>query len=244
MEQTLRVVFMGTPPLAATVLEALAQHFNVVAAYTRPDAVRGRGNKLVPSAVKETATRLGIPVLTPKTLRTQEAVDQLRALEPDVVCVAAYGAILPKEILDIPEYGCLNVHASLLPRWRGAAPIERAILAGDERAGVCIMRMEEGLDTGDFCAVRSCEIGDMNADQLTARLAELGSEALVDVLEDIQAGRPLTWTAQGEGESYAKKIDKGELDLSLAEACVTLVRKVRASDEAHPGVGGQAGRGT
>ena len=144
----MRVVFMGTPAFAATILDDLAEQHDVAAVYTRPDAVRGRGKRLEPSPVKAAAERRGLRVLTPRTLRDEAAQRELASFAPDVICVAAYGAILPKEVLDIPRFGCLNVHASLLPRWRGAAPIERAILAGDEEAGVCIMRMEVGLDTG------------------------------------------------------------------------------------------------
>lgn len=147
----MRVVFMGTPRFAAEILDELAEFHEIAAVYTRPDAVRGRGKALVPSPVKEVAERRGFPVRTPRTLRDAAVLSELAAFAPDAICVAAYGAILPKEVLDLPPFGCLNVHGSLLPRWRGAAPIERAILAGDEEIGVCIMAMEEGLDTGDYC---------------------------------------------------------------------------------------------
>ena len=146
----MRVVFMGTPDFAASILIELKEQHDVVAVYTRADAVRGRGKKLVPSPVKEVALGANIPVFEPRTLRDEAEVERLRALDPDVICVAAYGMILPQAVLDIPKHGCLNVHASLLPKYRGAAPIERAILNGDDEAGVCIMRMEAGLDTGDY----------------------------------------------------------------------------------------------
>ena len=136
---------MGTPRFAAEILDELAEFHEIAAVYTRPDAVRGRGKALVPSPVKEVAERRGLPVRTPRTLRDAAVLSELAAFAPDVICVAAYGAILPKEVLDLPPFGCLNVHGSLLPRWRGAAPIERAILAGDEEIGVCIMALEEGL---------------------------------------------------------------------------------------------------
>lgn len=230
----MRVVFMGTPELAATILEEVAQVHQVVCVYTRPDAVRRRGNELDPSPVKVKALELGLEVRTPQTLRDVEVQGALAALRPDVICVAAYGAILPQEVLDIPPLGCLNVHASLLPRWRGAAPIQRAILADDEEAGVCIMRMEAGLDTGDYCVTRRIPIGDMNAYELTERLADLGARALLVALEQVQAGTA-AWVQQNESQvTYAEKLDRSELALSpelTAEECVL---HVRASDDAHP----------
>ena len=162
----MRVVFMGTPRFAAEILDELAEFHEIAAVYTRPDAVRGRGKALAPSPVKEVAERRGFPVRTPRTLRDAEVLSELAAFAPDVICVAAYGAILPKDVLDLPPFGCLNVHGSLLPRWRGAAPIERAILAGDEEIGVCIMAMEEGLDTGDYCVCRSLPAGSRTAAEL------------------------------------------------------------------------------
>ncbi len=239
----MRVVFMGTPELAATILDDLVQQHEVVAVYTRPDAVRGRGKQLEPSPVKRVAERLGIPVRTPRTLRNADAQNALADLNPDVICVAAYGAILPKEVLDIPRFGCLNVHASLLPRWRGAAPVERAILAGDEETGVCIMRMEEGLDTGAYCICRIAAIEDKNAEELTDELANLGSYALLTALVHVERGAA-EWTEQDESlVTYADKIEKGELDLSCADGAQTLVRKVQASSSAHPSRATIAGRG-
>ena len=193
----MRIVFMGTPDFAASVLSELASQHEVVAVYTRPDAVRGRGKQLVPSPVKVEACERGIPVFTPKTLRDADEQQALAALEPDVICVAAYGMLLPAEVLSIPEHGCLNVHASLLPRWRGAAPIERAILSGDEEVGVCIMRMEEGLDTGDYCVCRSLEVGDKDVALLTDLLADLGAHALLTALTQLEAGC-IRWTRQDE----------------------------------------------
>ena len=238
----MRVVFMGTPPISAAILEALADHEEVVGAYTRPDAVRGRGKALVPSPVKQTALARGIPVHEAKSLRDAQVQAELACLEPDVVCVAAFGAILPPEVLQTPRFGCLNVHASLLPRWRGAAPIERAILAGDERTGVSIMRMEEGLDTGDFCLEREVEVGEKDLEQLTAELARIGGDALVEALSRLEDGG-LVWTAQDESRmTYASKIGKRELCLSPDEDAVALVRKVRASSDAHPSRLSIAGR--
>ncbi|WP_172135515.1 methionyl-tRNA formyltransferase [Adlercreutzia sp. ZJ473] len=230
----MRIVFMGTPPFAATVLEELAAAHDVVGVYTRPDAVRGRGKKLVPSPVKELACALGLPVLTPRSLRSAEEQAALAALEPDVICVAAYGAILPREVLDIPRLGCLNVHGSLLPRWRGAAPVERAILAGDAEAGVCIMRMEEGLDTGDFCVSRRIPVGDLGAEALSDELANLGARALITALAHVEEGAA-RWTRQDEAlVTYADKIAKGELDLDPEAAADVNARRVQASSAAHP----------
>lgn len=238
----MRVVFMGTPEFAATILEDLVQQHDVVGVYTRPDAVRGRGKKLVASPVKEVAVRNGLVVRTPRTLRDPAAVAELAALRPDVICVAAYGAILPKDVLDVPSYGCLNVHASLLPRWRGAAPIERAILAGDETAGVCIMRMEEGLDTGDYCICRTAEVENKNAEELTDELANLGSHALLTALVRLASGAQ-NWTHQDEERvTYAAKVEKGELDAHPGDDPETIGRKVRASSDAHPSHALLAGR--
>lgn len=234
---------MGTPAFAATILEDLAEHHDVVAVYTRPDAVRGRGKRLEPSPVKLAAERLGLRVLEPRTLRDEEAQRELAAFEPDVVCVAAYGAILPAAVLAIPRFGCLNVHASLLPRWRGAAPIERAILAGDEQAGVCIMRMEEGLDTGAYCVCRTASVAGKSAQQLTDELADLGSHALLTALVHVERGAA-DWTEQDEGRvTYASKIEKHELDLAPEDAVVEAARKVQASSAAHPSRASIAGRG-
>ena len=239
----MRVVFMGTPDFAASILDELKEQHEVIAVYTQPDAVRGRGKKLVPSPVKELAVRAGIPVYQPKTLRTPEEQDRLRELAPDMVCVAAYGKILPQEVLDIPEHGCLNVHASLLPKYRGAAPIERAILAGDEQTGVCIMRMEAGMDTGDYCISRSCDIGDMSCKRLTAELAEKGAYALLSAIYAIELGN-VHWTRQDESQvTYAPKIEKGELNCDPAEPMATNLRRVQASSDAHPSKCTIAGKG-
>ena len=203
----MRVVFMGTPEFAAAILDDLAEQHDVAAVYTRPDAVRGRGKRLEPSPVKAAAERRGLRVLTPRTLRDEAAQRELASFAPDVICVAAYGAILPKAVLDIPRFGCLNVHASLLPRWRGAAPIERAILAGDEEAGVCIMRMEEGLDTGAYCVCRTAVVDGKSAAELTEELADLGSHALLTALVHVERGAA-EWTEQDEEQvTYASKIE-------------------------------------
>lgn len=230
----MNIVFMGTPEFAATILDDLVQQYEIAAVYTRPDAVRGRGKNLVSSAVKLIAEREGIPVQTPQSLKDAEAIKQLRSYKPDVICVAAYGALLPQEVLDIPRYGCLNVHASLLPRWRGAAPIERAILAGDKETGVCIMRMEEGLDTGDYSIVRTAWIEDKTSEELSDELANLGSHALMTALIHLEQGAAEWMTQDEELATYASKIAKHELNISLTDSAEIISRKVRASSEPHP----------
>lgn len=230
----MRIVYMGTPSFAATILENLAAQHDVVAVYTRPDAVRGRGQQLVPSPVKRVAQKHGIDVRAPKTLRDSAIQREIAAAKPDVICVAAYGAILPREVLSIPRYGCLNVHASLLPSWRGAAPVERAILAGDEVAGVSIMRMEEGLDTGDYGVVRTTQIGQKNAVELTAELADLGSQALLTTLALLETGT-VEWKKQDDFfATYADKIAKREFFLKPNERARGAALKVQASSPAHP----------
>lgn len=238
----MRVIFMGTPKLAADILVEIAQQHEVVCVYTRPDAVRGRGAKLEPSPVKAAAERLGIPVRTATSLRDAEEQAHLAELAPDAICVAAYGCILPREVLEIPRYGCLNVHASLLPRWRGAAPIERAILAGDEQTGVCIMRMEEGLDTGPYCVRRATEVEGKSAAELTDELANLGARALLTGLSVVEQGGA-EWTFQDDAAAtYAEKLAKDELYPDPAEPAAAMVRKVLASSEAHPARAVIAGR--
>lgn len=203
----MRIVFMGTPDFAASVLSELASQHEVVAVYTRPDAVRGRGKQLVPSPVKVEACERGIPVFAPKTLRDADEQQALAALEPDVICVAAYGMLLPAEVLSIPEHGCLNVHASLLPRWRGAAPIQWAVIAGDEMAGVTTMQMAEGLDTGDMLLTYETKVGEKEtAGELFDRLAQSGAELLTQTLVKLDEIEP---RPQDDAQScYAHMLDK------------------------------------
>lgn len=230
----MRIVFMGTPELAATILEELAAHHEVAAVYTRPDAVRGRGKALVPSPVKVVAEQLGLPVRTPSTLRDDAVQAELAAFRPEAICVAAYGALLPAAVLELPPHGCLNVHASLLPRWRGAAPIERSILAGDAETGVSIMLMEEGLDTGPFCVQRAIPIAGKAAPDLADELAILGVRSLLTALELVEASS-VRWMPQpADGVTYAHKLAKGELALAPDVTALANVRKVQASSPAHP----------
>lgn len=239
----MRVVFMGTPDFAAIILADLvadhqAQHvaspsIEVVGVFTQPDAIRSRGKKLEPSPVKRVALDHGLPVFEYATFKENDALAVLEGLAPDVICVAAYGVILPAGVIDLPRFGCLNVHGSLLPRWRGAAPIERAILAGDTEVGVCIMQMEEGLDTGAYCLVRSLPVGDMSTPGLTVELAHLGAEALASALGALEGGS-LSWVVQdGTQATYANKIEKGELDIDPSMSATDALRKIRASSENH-----------
>ena len=239
----MRVVFMGTPKFAADILTELKEQHEVVGVYTRADAVRGRGSELAPSPVKAVALEAGIPVFEPRSLRDADAAANLAALAPDVVCVAAYGKILPQAILDAPRLGCLNVHASLLPKYRGAAPIERAILAGEAHTGVCIMRMEAGLDTGPYCICRSCEIGDMGSEALTDELAFTGARALLSALYDVECGQA-RWTRQDDAEAtYAPKIEKGELNIDPGQPAAANARRIQASSGMHPSRATLAGKG-
>ncbi|MEN1941354.1 methionyl-tRNA formyltransferase [Luteimonas sp. MJ246] len=226
----MRIVFAGTPEFAVPSLRAACTKAEVVAVYTQPDRPAGRGRGLQASPVKLEALARGIPVLQPESLKTQVARDALRALKPDLMVVVAYGLLLPQKILDIPEDGCWNVHASLLPRWRGAAPIQRAIEAGDARTGVCLMKMEKGLDTGPVLLSQSLAIGgEETGGELHDRLAALGAQVLSDGLGLLRAGiRPVPQPQPEQGVTYAHKLDKAEAKLDWSQPAEALARKVRA----------------
>lgn len=229
----LRVVFAGTPEFSVPCLEACrASGADVVAAYTQPDRPAGRGRKLTPSPVKQAALDAGIPVEQPESLKSDEARATLAAYAPDLMVVVAYGLILPRKVLAIPRLGCWNVHASLLPRWRGAAPIQRAILAGDAESGVDLMQMEAGLDTGPVLLERRTPIGpDDTGGSLHDRLAALGADVLAEGLARIIAGETLLPRPQPEeGVTYAHKLDKAEARLDFARPAIELERQVRAFD--------------
>jgi methionyl-tRNA formyltransferase len=229
-----RVVFMGTPWFAVPSLRALAASHEVLAVYTRPDSVSGRGSEARPSAVKAAAIQLGIAVRTPSSLRDAEEVTALTELGADVLVVAAYGLILPLGALEAARLGAINVHASLLPRWRGAAPIQRAILAGDERTGVSIMRVEEGLDTGPYCLQVATEIGSAGTVELTERLSVLGANALLSALCKIAEGTA-EWTPQEDTlVTYAEKITKSDVAIRPELTQTEAVRRVRASSREAP----------
>ncbi|MGB5078155.1 MAG: methionyl-tRNA formyltransferase [Sphingorhabdus sp.] len=223
----MRIAFMGTPEFAVPTLDALvsAGH-EVVAVYTQPPRPANRGKKFTPSAVEVRAEELGIDVRSPLSLRDLEAQQTFRALELDFAVVAAYGLILPQAILDCPAQCCLNVHASLLPRWRGAAPIQRAILAGDQKTGVMVMKMEAGLDTGPVLATTETEIGFKTTGQLTIELAELGAELIATVLSDWFAHPAIPQS--NEGVTYAAKIDKSEARINFSATAEQVERQIRA----------------
>ena len=226
----MRIVFAGTPEFAVPCLRAAASKGEVVAVYTQPDRPAGRGRGLTPSPVKLEAVQRGIPVHQPENFRSAESKATLRALKPDLMVVVAYGLILPQSVLDIPEHGCWNVHASLLPRWRGAAPIQRAIEAGDTRTGVCLMQMEKGLDTGPVLLAQALDIGPRDTGgQLHDRLAELGAKVLSDALGLLRATIQLPPHPQpAEGVTYAHKLDKAEARLDWSQPATALANKVRA----------------
>jgi methionyl-tRNA formyltransferase len=223
----MRVVFMGTPDFAVPTLAALiAAGHDVVAVYSQPPRPAGRGKKLQPSPVQIAAQAAGIAVLTPDSLRGGDDQVAFASHRADVAVVAAYGLILPPAILATPVHGCLNVHGSILPRWRGAAPVQRAILAGDEETGVTIMQMERGLDTGPMLATVRTTVAGKTAGELTAELAQIGAHAMVAVLADL-AAHPAVVQPQS-GVTYAAKIDKAESRLDFALPAVDLERRVRA----------------
>lgn len=227
----MRLAFMGTPEFAVPSLDALvAAGHEVVAVYTQPPRPANRGKKLTPSAVQTRAEELGLPVRSPLSLRTAEAQAEFAALDLDAAIVAAYGLILPQAVLDAPKFGCLNVHGSLLPRWRGAAPVQRAILAGDRTTGVMVMQMEAGLDTGPVRATTEIEIGSKTTGELTAELAELGAELMVIVLQDMAAHPAIAQS--GEGITYAAKIDKAETRIDFLQPAEVVERQIRAFNPA------------
>ncbi|WP_406858503.1 methionyl-tRNA formyltransferase [Alsobacter sp. KACC 23698] len=225
----LRVVFMGTPDFAVpTLSEIVGQGHEVVAAYTRAPAAAGRGMALKPSPVQAAAERFGIPVFTPASLKSEEATETFRSLQADVAVVVAYGMILPEGILAVPPLGCLNLHASLLPRWRGAAPIQRAVMAGDSETGVAVMRMEKGLDTGPVGMVERLAIGpDATAGDIHDRLAQLGADLMVRALAALSRGG-LAFTPQPQdGVTYAAKILNADSRIDWARPAQAVHDQVR-----------------
>jgi methionyl-tRNA formyltransferase len=228
--KSLRVVFAGTPEFAVPALETLARSsHSVVAVYTQPDRPAGRGRKLTPSAVKSAASRLDVPIEQPATLKDAGTLQTLAAFAPDLIVVVAYGLLLPQTVLDLPARGCLNVHASLLPRWRGAAPIERALLAGDRETGISLMRMEAGLDTGPVYARYPFQIdSEDTAGSLRERLAALGARGLVEVVERIAGGTAHAEAQDAATATYARKVEKAEARIDWQLAAEDIARRVRA----------------
>ena len=230
MTDRLRIVFAGTPDFAVPALDALhAAGHEIAAVYTQPDRPAGRGQTLNESPVKRRAVELGLPLAQLATLRAPEAAANLAAHRPELMVVVAYGLILPPAILAVPRLGCWNIHASLLPRWRGAAPIQRAILAGDTTTGITIMQMDAGLDTGPMLLVRPLPIGAReNGGQLHDRLAALGAESIVAAVEQFLAGRLAAVRQPDEGATYAAKIRKQEAVIDWRQSSVQIDRQVRA----------------
>lgn len=229
-----RVIFAGTPEFSTGALQALLDaKYNVIAVYTQPDRPKGRGNKLTKSPVKELAEANNIPVYQPVSLRKEAAQAELQALNADVMVVVAYGLILPEAVLNAPKKGCINIHGSLLPRWRGAAPIQRAIEAGDIETGIAIMQMDKGLDTGAVWSEGKITITEtMNSGELFVALKQIGSDLLIETLPTILEGKSQPIPQPEEGVTYAEKLTKEEARINWAEPAELLDRKIRAFNPA------------
>ena len=227
---SLRIIFAGTPDFAASALSALIKsEHEVIAVYTQPDRPAGRGRKLRASPVKEVALENNIPVLQPENLKETETQEILKSFQADVMVVAAYGLILPQTVLDIPRLGCLNIHASLLPRWRGAAPIQRAIAAGDTESGITIMQMNAGLDTGDILQLSACPITAQDTGgSLHDRLAEIGAQSILQTLDDLSLGNITPAPQDDSLATYAHKLDKKEAIINWQNSASEIERLIRA----------------
>ena len=226
---SIRIVFMGSPDFALPSLRALASQYHIVGVVTQPDRASGRGRELKAPPVKSLALELGLPIIQPEKLRQPEAMEQLREWNPDLIVVAAFGQILKPDVLDLPRFGCINVHASLLPRWRGAAPINAAILAGDEETGVTIMKMDVGLDTGATLAQRSIRLTrDDTAGSVFDALSTLGADLLLETLPDYLAGKRTPTPQPEEGVTYAPMLKKEDGRLDFTRPARELERRVRA----------------
>ena len=243
----MRIAFAGTPEFArASLLALIEAGHDCVAVMTQPDRPGGRGRQLLESPVKREASRLGLLVMQPTSLKASHpesgpALDQLRQLAPDVMVVVAYGLIVPPKALEIPRYGCINIHASLLPRWPGAAPIQRAIAAGDRETGIALMQMEEGLDTGPVWAEYRCLIGpDDNFQSLHDRLADMGARGIVDLLKEFPLPGRRPWPQAEDGVIYAHKISKADLEVDWSKPALTVRDQIRAYDPA-PGATARLG---
>lgn len=235
----MRIIFAGTPHFAASALAALVGEHQVIAVLTQPDRPAGRGMQLAESPVKQFARPHNLTVLQPVTLKTEEAQRPLAALDADVMVVAAYGLILPQAVLQMPHHGCLNIHASLLPRWRGAAPIQRAILAGDTETGITIMQMDEGLDTGDMLLRQTCPISeDDTAKTLHDKLAEIGASSILEALRLLQANRLVPIKQDNNAACYAAKLTKSEAQIDWRQDARQIERAVRAYNPCHANLNG------
>ena len=226
---SIKIVFMGSPDFSLSALRLLAENYQVVGVVTQPDRASGRGRELKAPPVKTLALELNIPVIQPEKLREPEAMQQLREWKPDLIVVAAFGQLLKKEVLDLPKYGCINIHASLLPRWRGAAPINAAILAGDEETGITIMKMDVGLDTGPMLAIKKIRIRrDDTAGSVFQALSKLGANLLIETLPNYLAGNITPTPQPEEGSTYAPMLKKQDGQLDFTRPAVELERRVRA----------------
>lgn len=235
----MRIIFAGTPHFAASALAALVGEHQVIAVLTQPDRPAGRGMQLAESPVKQFARPHNLTVLQPVTLKTEEAQRPLAALDADVMVVAAYGLILPQAVLQMPHHGCLNIHASLLPRWRGAAPIQRAILAGDTETGITIMQMDEGLDTGDMLLRQTCPIAESDtAKTLHDKLAEIGASSILEALRLLQANRLVPIKQDNNAACYAAKLTKSEAQIDWRQDARQIERAVRAYNPCHANLNG------
>ena len=226
---SIKIVFMGSPDFSLSALRLLAENYQVVGVVTQPDRASGRGRELKAPPVKTLALELNIPVIQPEKLREPEAMQQLREWNPDLIVVAAFGQLLKKEVLDLPKYGCINIHASLLPRWRGAAPINAAILAGDEETGITIMKMDVGLDTGPMLAIKKIRIRrDDTAGSVFQALSKLGANLLIETLPNYLTGNITPTPQPEEGSTYAPMLKKQDGQLDFTRPAVELERRVRA----------------
>ncbi|UCF27953.1 MAG: methionyl-tRNA formyltransferase [Chloroflexota bacterium] len=227
---TKRIVFMGSPDFALPTLQALADHYRVAGVVTQPDRPAGRGRRLTPPAVKSLAEALGLRVIQPKSLKDQTALATIEGWRPDLIVVTAFGQILRAEVLELPPFGSLNVHASLLPRWRGAAPIQAAIMHGDQYSGVTIMKMDEGIDTGPLLSQRKVPLApNETAGSLSERLAQLGADLLIETLPEYFSGELQPHHQQGE-HTYARMLKKHDGELDFSQNAEALERKIRAFD--------------
>ena len=224
----MRVVYMGTPDFAVLPLKKICEAgHEVVGVYTQPDRQKGRGKKFLPSDVKVAAEELGLNVFQPEKLREESVVEELRGLNPEIIVVAAYGQILSEDVLNIPKYGCINIHASLLPKYRGASPIETSIINGDEKTGITIMYMAKGLDTGDIIDQADIEIGLHNTETLTAELSKIGADLVVKVMADIEAGTAKRTVQNDEESCYCGKLDKAMGTVDWNKSAAEIERLVR-----------------
>ncbi len=225
----MKIIFAGTPDFAATHLQALISHHEVVAVYTQPDRPAGRGKKLTASPVKLLAEQNNLPIYQPQSLKDPEQQSILANLQADIMVVVAYGLILPQVVLDAPRLGCINVHGSILPRWRGAAPIQRAVEAGDQETGVTIMQMDAGLDTGAMLTITRCPIEPKETSgSLYDKLAALGAPALLSTLDKLKAGTAVAVAQDNEQSTYAKKIDKTEALIDWSQPATVIDQRIRA----------------